>query len=164
MVARHRVRTVLTPLSVRRAILEEAADKPEAVRVRSLRRRLTPLDRALTDREAEAIERLTGCIHRLSNQGTINYSQPGMRTSPYSRLPFSEGRQKEIAAMSYVLRGLTPLQKSVAFELTILLDPCHSQPSVSLTSTFIELARDVSGTVAMLYSDWDSEGRRRTKN
>ncbi len=41
IVARHRTRTLLTPLAVRRAIIEEAASKPEPVRVRSLRRRLT---------------------------------------------------------------------------------------------------------------------------
>src|SRR5208337_4835904 len=67
IVASHRTRTILTPLGVRRAIIEEAAAKPEAVRVRSLRRRLTVLDRTLSDREAEAIERLTSCMNSLSN-------------------------------------------------------------------------------------------------
>jgi len=66
VIARHRARTILTPLEVRRAILEDVASKPEAVRVRSLRRRLTVLDRMLTDQEAEALERLTTCINSLS--------------------------------------------------------------------------------------------------
>ena len=41
IIARHRARTILTPLEVRRAILEDVASKPEAMRVRSLRRRFS---------------------------------------------------------------------------------------------------------------------------
>ncbi len=73
IIARHRTRLILTPLSARRSILEDIAEKPEAVRLRSLRRRLTVLDRALSDREAEMLERLTSCINGLSNVGCVNY-------------------------------------------------------------------------------------------
>ncbi|WP_155942396.1 hypothetical protein [Rhodomicrobium vannielii] len=65
VVARHRARPILTPHEMRLAILEDAAGKPEAVRIRSLRRRLTVLDRALSDREAQALERLSSCIAAL---------------------------------------------------------------------------------------------------
>ena len=61
IVARHRTRTLLTPLAVRRAIIEDAAAKPEPVRVRSLRRRLTLLDRAsvrLRSRSARPVDQL----------------------------------------------------------------------------------------------------------
>ena len=84
MVARHRTRPLLTPLALRRTIVEEAAAKPEAVRLRSLRRRLTPLDRALTDRAAEALDRLSCCIDNLSNVGCLNICAPrcGHRLRP----------------------------------------------------------------------------------
>ena len=107
-VARHRARMLLTPLAVRRAIVEDAASKPEPVRARSLRRRLTVLDRALTDPEAEALDRLTTCIGGLSNIGCLNYLRSEVRSSPVERLPFSENGRIEIAAMNAVLKGLTP--------------------------------------------------------
>ena len=126
IVARHRTRTLLTPLAVRRAIIEEAAAKPEPVRVRSLRRRLTLLDRALSDCEAEALDRLTNCIASLSNIGCLNYLRSEVRSSPFGRLPFSEGKRVEIAAMSAVLKGLSPAHRSAVLELAVLLDPSYS--------------------------------------
>ncbi len=164
VVARHRVRTVLTPLAVRRAILEEAAGKPEAVRVRSLRRRLTALDRVLSDGEAEAIERLTSCIHDLSNSGCAGYLRTEIRSPSYGRLPFTEGRRLEIAAMSHVLRGLTPLHKSIIFELVILLDPSQSQRCSNLTPDFIELARAAACEAAAQYGDWQRKEALRAKD
>src|SRR5208283_4999758 len=97
--------------------------KPEAVRVRSLRRRLTALDRALSDREAEALDRLTTCINGLSNIGCLNYMRSEVRSSPFGRLPFSEGKRRDIAAMAYVLQGLSPAHKAAVLELAVLLDP-----------------------------------------
>ena len=91
IVARHRAeRTILTPLEMRRAILEDVASKPESVRVRSLRRRLTILDRMLTDQEAEALERLTTCINSLSNVRSINYLKPEVRYTPLGRVPLAK--------------------------------------------------------------------------
>jgi len=112
IVARHRARPILTPLEVRRTILEDAAGKPESVRVRSLRRRLTVLDRMLSDQEAEALDRLTSCLNALSNVGAINYLKSEVRSGPTARLPFNETRRREIAAMSYVLKNLSPPTKS----------------------------------------------------
>lgn len=126
VVARHRARMILTPLEVRRAILEDVAAKPEAVRVRSLRRRLTVLDRMLTDEEAEALERLTSCINSLSNVRSINYLKPEVRYTPLGRLPFSEERRREIGAMSYILKNLAAPYRAACLELAVLLDPCHS--------------------------------------
>src|SRR5262249_1171325 len=123
IIARLRTRTVLTPVAVRLAIIEDAAAKPEAVRVRSLRRRLTALDRALSDFEAEMLERLTSCINSLSNIHCIDLVMPVIRSSGFGRLPFGEHKRREISAMTYVLRGLSPAHKSAVLELAILLDP-----------------------------------------
>jgi hypothetical protein len=163
VIARHRMRTVLTPLEVRRAILEDAASKPEAVRVRSLRRRLTLLDRALSDQEAEAIERLTSCINGLSNAGCINYLKSEVRSSSFGRLPFSESRQREIAAMTYVLRGLSPLHKSVVLELAILLDPSQSRLGAKLDEAFVASARSAAGAMIILYGEWLRRQRQRNE-
>jgi hypothetical protein len=153
IIARHRARTILTPVSVRRAILEDIAAKPEAVRVRSLRRRLTALDRALSDREAEMLDRLTACVNGLSNVGCVNYLKSEVRSSPYGRLPFSERKRREIAAMIYVLKGLSFANRSAILELTALLDPSYSPGTFKPSNDFIASIRLAAGAVVSLYED-----------
>jgi hypothetical protein len=154
VIARHRTRTILTPLAVRRAILEEAAAKPEAVRARSLRRRLTVLDRALSDREAEALDRLTSCLNSLSNIGCISYLRSEIRSAPYGRLPFGEGKRHEIAAMNYVLRGLPPACKSAALELAVVVDPSQSQGGWRPGEEFVAAMVTAAAATATLYDEW----------
>jgi hypothetical protein len=160
IVARRRVRTLLTPLGVRRAIIEDAATKPEPVRIRSLRRRLTVLDRALSDREAEALDRLTSCISSLSNVGCLNYLRSEVRQAPTDRLPFSEGKRIEIAAMNAVLKGLNPAHKSAVLELAILLDPSYSG-TFKPAPEFVSLLQAAGASACALYAEWfrSREGR-----
>ena len=158
IVARHRARTILTPLEMRRAILEDVASKPESVRVRSLRRRLTILDRMLSDQEAEALERLTTCINSLSNVRSINYLKPEVRYTPLGRVPFSERRRREIGAMSYVLKNLSPPHRSACLELAVLLDPTHSgadKPADDILSSIWVAASEV----VRLYGEWHRNER-----
>jgi len=161
IMARHRTRTILTPLDVRRAIIEDAAAKPEAVRVRSLRRRLTVLDRALSDREAEALERIASCISRLSNVGCLNYMRSEVRSSPIGRLPFSESRRQEIAAMTWVLKGLGPVHKSAVLELAVLLDPSQSLGAFKPGEEFIAFVRAAAAAAVALYDEWFRRERGR---
>ncbi len=164
VIARHRARAVLTPLAARREIIEEASGKPEAVRVRSLRRRLTILDRALSDQEAEAVERLTTCINGLSNIGCLNYLKSEVRADPVGRLPFSETRRREIGAMTYVLRGLGAVGKSCILDLAALLDPSHSLASPNKpSSAFIDSVRSSAGVAVILYERWRRQEIERDK-
>ena len=158
VIARHRTRTILTPLEVRRAILEDVASKPEGVRVRSLRRRLTVLDRMLTDAEAEALERLTTCINSLSNVRAINYLKPEVRYTPLGRVPFSEERRREIGAMSYVLKSLSAAHRAACLELAVLLDPSHSgseKPADEILAAISVAASEVM----RLYGEWHRSER-----
>ncbi len=161
IMARHRTRTVLTPLEVRRAILEDIAAKPETVRMRSLRRRLTALDRALSDREAETLERLTSCINGLSNVGCINYLRSEIRSSPFGRLPFNDVKQREIAAMTYVLKALSASNRSVILELAMLLDPSYSAGGWKPNETFVPSVRAAAATIVPLYDEFSRQGARR---
>lgn len=159
VIARHRVRTILTPLEVRRAILEDVASKPEAVRIRSLRRRLTVLDRMLSDHEAEALERLTTCINSLSNVRSIDYLKPEVRYTPLGRVPFSEKRRREIGAMSYVLKSLSASHRAACLELAMLLDPSHSgadKPAEEILSLIWVAASEV----VRLYDEWRRNERQ----
>ncbi len=162
VVTRHRTRTILTPLAVRRAIIEEAATRPEAVRDRSLRRRLTTLDRALSDPEAEALDRLTSCINSLSNIGCLNYLRSEVRSSPFGRLPFSENKRIEIAAMTFVLKGLNPTQRSAILELAVILDPSHSG-AFKPGEEFTALLRSAASAAVSLYKEWFRTQRRQVE-
>ncbi len=159
IMARHRARIVLTPLDARRAIIEDAASKPEPVRVRSLRRRLTVLDRMLSDQEAEALERLTTCVNSLSNIGALNYLKSEVRSTPFGRLPFNERKRREIEAMSYVLKALDAPNRNAVLHLSMLLDPSHSggqKPDQAMFAA-IWLA---AGEVVRLYGEWSQSQRR----
>ena len=159
VLARHRARTLLTPLAVRRAIIEDTASKPEPVRVRSLRRRLTVLDRALSDREAEALDQLTSCISSLSNIGCLNYLRSEVRSSPFGRLPFNESKRIEIAAMTAVLKGLSAPHRSAVLELAVLLDPSHSG-SFKPAEAFIALLQSAAAAAVARYDEWLRPQRR----
>lgn len=154
IIARHRTRLILTPLSARRSILEDIAEKPEAVRLRSLRRRLTVLDRALSDREAEMIERLTSCINGLSNVGCINYLKSEVRSGPYGRLPFGEKKRREIAAMNFVLKGLSKSNQAVVLNLAARLDPSSDTSDLKADEGFIASVREAAAAVVALYDSW----------
>src|SRR5688572_14317166 len=54
---RYRRPRLFTSYPERMRIMEEMSDRPEAFKVRSLRRKLTKLDRALTDDEAYSLDR-----------------------------------------------------------------------------------------------------------
>jgi hypothetical protein len=159
IIARHRARTILTPLEVRRAILEDVASKPEQVRVRSLRRRLTVLDRMLSDEEAEALERLTTCINSLSNVRAINYLKPEVRYTPLGRVPFSERRRREISAMTYVLKNLSAPHRAACLQLAVLLDPSHSGADKPEEGTLSAVWVAVS-EVVRLYGEWHRTQRQ----
>jgi hypothetical protein len=159
VIARLRTRTILTPLAVRLAIIEDAAAKPEAVRARSLRRRLTALDRALSDCEAEMLERLITCINGLSNIACIDLSKPVIRTNASGRLPFGEHKRQEISAMTYVLRGLSPAHKKTVLELAVLLDPSTSLQSLKPGEAFIASVCQAAPAVVSLYRAWPGRSR-----
>ncbi len=147
---------------MRRAIIEEAATRPEAARLRSLRRRLTPLDRALSDREAEALDRLTSCLNSLSNIGCPNYLRSEVRSSPFGRLPFSESKRIEIAAMTFVLKGLSPIQRSAVLELAVILDPSHSG-AFKPGEEFIALLCSAATAAESLYKEWFRTEKRQVE-
>jgi hypothetical protein len=159
-IGRHRTRTILTPVSVRRSILEDIAAKPQTVQLRSLRRRLTVLDRALGDREAEMLDRLISCSNGLSNVGCVDYLQSEVRSSPFGRLPFGERRRLEIAGMTYVLQRLSPSHRATVLNLAALLDPSHSRAAVTASEDFIASVCRAAGVVVSLYDEWS---RRHTR-
>ncbi len=54
---RQRAKSIITPYAARMRLMDELADKPPQYRERSVRRRLTALDRMLSDDEAYALDK-----------------------------------------------------------------------------------------------------------
>lgn len=75
---RRRLRKPFTCWAVRTDLLRQAADLPDRERQLYVRRRLTELDKALSDDEAEALERWLDCEELL--QGRVKISDYGDRT------------------------------------------------------------------------------------
>ncbi len=155
LVARHRTQTVLTPIARRRAILEEIADKPQTVQLRSVRRRLTALDRALDDRQAECLDRLTTCMIRVSNVGCVNYLKSEVRSGPSAKLPFDERNRQEIGAMGFVLKSVTLPQRAALETLAHLLDPSSSTAKIKLPDAFIAALSEAADPIAQAYDTWN---------
>lgn len=126
-VVRLRVRAPLTPPAVRMQILEDTLDMPEAVRLRSLRRRLTPLDRALSGEDAASLDRLAEAETLLDSACHASpLARLGMGSAGSSadgaRLPFSERRRREIGGRAFVLARLSAEHRAaVAGFLTQML-------------------------------------------
>jgi hypothetical protein len=132
---RHRVRLPLTSFPARMRILEEARDMPEAVRLRSLRRSLTPLDRALTDEEALSLSRLAEVETMLdSTSRTSPLARLGMgstgRGAQGGWLPFSEQRRRETSGRAFVLARLSAQHRATATEFLIQMLPWRSEAVV----------------------------------
>jgi hypothetical protein len=75
---RRRIRKPFTCKAVRLQLIAQAADLPEIERERYVRRRLTKLDLALSDEQAEAVEEWLLCEELLS--GRVKISDYGDRT------------------------------------------------------------------------------------
>ncbi len=157
VIGRHRTRTILTPLAVRRTIIEDASAKPESVRIRSLRRRLTALDRALADCEAEMLERLTTCLNGLSHVGCIDLVRSEIRSAPFGREPSGEHKRREISAMTFVLKKLSPVHKSAVLELAALLDPSSSVLACKPGEAFVSAVCQAAAAVVSLYAEWSRQ-------
>jgi hypothetical protein len=88
---RARVTTPLTPRAVRQQLMTQANELHEMERQRYVRRRLTALDRALDDDEADALERWLLCEEMLAGRVKIgNYGdQTGGGKNNASPIPDS---------------------------------------------------------------------------
>ncbi len=91
--------------------------------------------------------------------GAVNYLRSEVRSSPIGRLPFSEQKRREIAAMTCVLKGLSATHKSVVLELTVLLDPSNSLGAFKPGAEFIKAICAAAGAVVALYDEQFRQGR-----
>lgn len=104
-------------------LMEEMQDRPEAFRVRSLRRRLTKLDRALTDEEAYSLDRANNAwlvFHGRSRSVSFDSAGGGgeQQAEPLNQKELNEANsyarmRKRLSAyhraeMEFVFRSIAP--------------------------------------------------------
>ncbi|MGO9171989.1 MAG: hypothetical protein ACLP7P_08505 [Rhodomicrobium sp.] len=156
--ARYRVRSILTPIEVRRAIVADIATKAETVRVRSLARRLTRLDRALSEAEAAALYRIVNAINDACNIGCIDYGGSNVRSSPYGRLPFSERRQIEMRAKSELVtkRLGAAYERYVLYMLARWLNPGSEVRVPRISDGLLTTIKIIAQAALVFYQEFDA--------
>lgn len=108
-VARYRRKQLFTPYLQRIRILEENSEKPIEWRTHSLRRKLTPLDRALSDNEAYALDRAFSAWLALNGKSkSVDFSFVGGGGSN-DKLPLNDRELKEAKAYQIAI-GLIGVQ------------------------------------------------------
>ncbi len=127
---------------------------PEPSRQRSLRRRLTILDRLLSDGEAEILERITNCLVELSSTSGRALERVQVKTAYRERIPFSEQKRKDIGAVAYIMGKLPPCDRVTITQLAKLLDPSHSATTFLAGEGFVERVKAAASPALNLYQDW----------
>ncbi len=145
-------RPVLTPYERREEIIAEANKHASAqARERSLRRRLTVLDRKLDDREARALDRLAAWLLQAANPGNAPYWAGTKIDCGRSSDAQGEAFRREIALALAVHRGLDPEQMAMLQTLLNWLDPDSGKVCAGFSERFLDALKDLAASVASAY-------------
>lgn len=130
IVARYKARVPFTLLDMRQQIMEDASDKPKAKRERSLRRRLTPFDRALSEEQAEIIDKLVRGALALAGKLRCGSWQETVDGSKEPGLPFSAREQSILALYGEARARLAPQHRAILADLCarMMPDPTPANP------------------------------------
>jgi hypothetical protein len=159
LVVRYRVRPVLTPPEARRAIMDDVASKAETVRVRSLARRLSRLDRALSCPEASALYRIVNAINDVCNIGCINYGDR-VQSDPRDRLPFSEAREREMRLKAaFVKTRLNSFDRFILWQFASWLDASYEGKPPKVSDDFIAHIKIIAQATLTFYQELGEKRR-----
>lgn len=137
--ARQRAKPWLTPMPIRLRIIREARG-----RERSLRRRLTRLDRALTDEQARTLNRAYDAW--LICEGKASTVQIGkIGFSAIDREPLTQRELAEIGAYRIAVMALAKRDQDKLSSLFNIIAPWNQnelkKPSVSVINEIVDLAK-----------------------
>lgn len=142
-IARFRKKPVLTSYQERLRLMEENRAKPEAYRARSLRRKLTRLDRALTDQEAYALDRAYSAYLIFEGRSkSVDFGSVGGGGNGDSE-PLSQDELREAGAYVLMLRRLNRADRELAKEAFAALAPWGEKAYTIDMPRTIHLARAV---------------------
>lgn len=149
--ARHRVRAFLTPLCVRMRVLDELAHIAPQRRERIMRRKLTLLDRSLTDRQAAILDRAFNAWLSLNGKSkSVNPEAVGGGNGE-SKLPLTVRELKEAHAFSAMKQKLEGIWKARLEALFTALAPWREERSRKLSDAEIGLVVNLSQHVLHAY-------------
>jgi hypothetical protein len=139
---RRRIRKPFTCKAVRLQLIAQAADLPELEREAYVRRRLTKLDLALSDEQAEAVEEWLLCEEVLS--GRVKISDYGDRTGGGS------GRASPVPdALMGRLKSHARLKKHLSYRATHMLNLLQhmENPSWSINRGLLDSLCDAAAAL-----------------
>ena len=161
-VTRYRVRSILTPFEQREDILLKAQAKGEAAIERAMKRELTRLDCALTNGEAQALERICNACIGVANIGSIDYgAQPGAST-PWDKLPFSQARERELRLRALFVQSLRAEDQFALYRVARALDPMCEDECLVLNEAIIAVIKVLAQSALSFYQEYEPKIQRKT--
>lgn len=150
--ARLRAGQIMTPLIVRMRILAELADRPEEFRRRSVRRRLTALDRALSDGQAAALDRAYTAFLTIQGKARgVNWSSMGSRSAGFGE-PLTPGELGEVGAYRYARAKLDTAARQWLDWFLAVMSPWDSGAEpLRMTPDLIQGVRQLAEKLEMAY-------------
>lgn len=124
--ARFRKRQLFTPYEQRIRLMSENLDKPEEFRTRSLRRKLTRLDRALTDGEAYALDRAFNAWLTLNGKSK-SVDPMAVHGGDGQSEPLSQHELMEAKAYADMLRVFNPNARYMINQLFTAMAPWNDE-------------------------------------
>jgi hypothetical protein len=149
MVARYKARAPFTLLEARQRIMDEAKDKPKERRERSLRRRLTPFDRALNEDQAAIIDRLIRGYLAIQRVRGASWQQ-GVDASHSAKLPFAANEHKLLATLGLINARLKPAHKAILRDLLQRMAP-DFEPEKPIDFNWIAAAKNMADAALAIF-------------
>lgn len=137
--ARHRFRAFLTGIPERERILDELAHLEPKKRERIRRKKLTPLDRALSDAQAAALDRAFCAWLALEGKSkSVNPMSVGGGGEP-EKLPLSQAEFGEVRAYNEMRKSIGDEWRNRLGRLCYALSPWRDEHSRQLSELEIKL-------------------------
>jgi hypothetical protein len=148
---RYRAKPIITPMAVRARILEEVRDRPAEFQRRSARRRLTALDRALSDENAAIIDRaFSAWLIAHGKVKAVNLESLGVRSSG-ERSTVTGRELYELGLYREARLQLTGFQQQVLEHLFAALAPWALNAEVTITRDLIEAVKNTARALRYAY-------------
>lgn len=104
--ARHRAKPIFTGWEIRKRIVDELRERPEEFKQRSLRRRLTKLDRALSDEQAFALDMaFTAWLILNGKSKSVDAGAINAASGPSHKIPLNQREFETVALFQAAISG-----------------------------------------------------------
>lgn len=155
---RHRAKPMLTSWAVRKRMIDELSERPEGFKRRSLARRLTKLDKALTDLEAYSLDRaFSAWLITAGKSKSVDVSGSGVRGNDQGEI-LSEQELREVGILRKALKGLPKQANSLILAIFGLMAPWHESKGADWPEGTIKAAVATARVLMRNYVDDFNKG------